>query len=54
MDEFPGANAGLVVAGIERPCEDADFPQPEWLGEEVTSDARYSNASLVKRPWSQW
>jgi adenylate cyclase len=54
VDEFLGANAGLVVAEIELPSEDTDFPQPEWLGAEVTSDARYYNASLVKHLWSQW
>lgn len=54
VDEFLGANAGLVVAEIELPSEDADFPRPDWVGEEVTSDARYYNASLVRHPWSQW
>lgn len=54
VDEFLGANAGLVVAEIELPSEDTHFPKPDWAGEDVTSDARYYNANLVKHPWSHW
>ncbi|MCB0219626.1 MAG: CYTH domain-containing protein [Chrysiogenetes bacterium] len=54
VDEFGGENAGLIVAEIELPDEDADFARPEWLGEEVTHDPRYLNAALVKNPFSRW
>lgn len=54
VDEFAGENAGLIVAEIELLSEDADFPRPEWLGEEVTHDPRYLNASLVKNPYAGW
>lgn len=54
VDEFLGENKGLIVAEIELEREDAPFPRPEWLGEEVTGDPRYYNASLVKHPFSQW
>jgi len=54
VDEFFGANAGLVVAEIELDSEDAAFDKPAWVGEEVTHDARYYNSSLVKRPFSSW
>ena len=54
VDEFFGVNAGLVLAEIELPSEDAAFDKPEWIGEEVSGDARYFNSSLVANPYSTW
>ena len=54
VDEFLGANAGLVVAEIELPAADAVFPQPAWLGREVSRDARYLNVQLAEYPYSTW
>lgn len=54
VDEFLGANAGLVVAEIELESEDQAFDQPDWVGEEVSDDARYYNANLIRHPYSQW
>lgn len=54
IDEFHGANAGLIVAEIELPSEETVFARPEWLGDEVSHDFRYSNASLSERPFSEW
>lgn len=54
VDEFLGANAGLVVAEIELQSEDQVFARPSWLGAEVTCDARYVNANLAVRPYSSW
>ena len=54
VDEFLGANAGLVVAEIELPLEDAVFDKPDWIGQEVTGDKRYYNSSLIRFPYSQW
>lgn len=54
VDEFLGANAGLVVAEIELEHEAQRFPRPAWLGQEVTGDARYVNANLAVRPYSSW
>ncbi|MBL8279201.1 MAG: CYTH domain-containing protein [Pelomonas sp.] len=54
VDEFLGANAGLVLAEIELSSEDQPFGRPAWLGEEVTGDARYVNANLAVRPFSAW
>ena len=54
VDEFLGANAGLVVAEIELQTETQAFVQPDWIGLEVTGDARYYNSSLVKHPFSSW
>lgn len=54
IDEFLGANAGLVVAELEIESERAEFARPAWLGREVTDDLRYYNASLAQLPWSSW
>ncbi|MEO5624902.1 MAG: CYTH domain-containing protein [Dokdonella sp.] len=54
IDEFRGANAGLVVAELELDRIDAVFPQPSWLGLDVSSLARYYNLKLAERPYSQW
>jgi adenylate cyclase len=52
IDEFAGANAGLIVAEIELREESDAFARPAWLGEEVTTDPRYLNASLAVSPWT--
>ena len=54
VDEFLGANAGLMVAEIELASEDEAFEKPDWLGREVTGDARYFNSNLIRQPYSQW
>lgn len=54
IDEFLGANAGLYVAEIELESATAEFSRPEWLGEEVSHDPRYTNASLAQYPYSAW
>lgn len=54
IDEFAGANQGLIVAEIELRAPDQEVSQPSWIGAEVTHDPRYLNASLAKRPYSQW
>jgi adenylate cyclase len=47
-------NAGLIVAEIELAEEAASIDPPDWLGEEITGDARYYNANLVERSFSDW
>lgn len=54
VDEFYGANEGLVVAEIELSAETEEFERPEWLGQEVTGDIRYFNAMLMKHPFTTW
>lgn len=54
VDEFSGSNRGLVVAEIELESETQPFEKPEWLGEEVSLDRRYANASLARNPFSEW
>jgi Uncharacterized protein conserved in bacteria len=54
VDEFGGANTGLILAELELRTTTETFAQPAWLGEEVTADPRYLNASLAGRPFSCW
>lgn len=54
IDEFLGANAGLIVAEIELPAADAAFARPAWLGREVSDKRRYYNLHLLEHPYSTW
>ncbi len=54
VDEFYGDNDGLVVAEIELSSEDETFEKPQWLGQEVTGDAKYFNSMLMKNPFKNW
>jgi CYTH domain-containing protein len=54
VDEFFGQNAGLILAEVELADEGEHYIRPEWLGEEVTEDPRYTNAYLSKHPWPSW
>jgi CYTH domain-containing protein len=54
VDEFHAENAGLVVAEVELADDRQMPPLPEWVGQEVSHDRRYTNASLSKHPFSLW
>jgi adenylate cyclase len=54
VDEFHGDNEGLIVAELELANEGEAFARPEWLGEEVTGEARYYNSMLSRNPFSSW
>lgn len=54
VDEFHGDNTGLIIAEIELSDENEPFDKPSWLGNEITDDLRYYNASLVKNPYKNW
>ena len=54
IDEFEGANAGLVVAEIELGSRDETFARPGWLGAEVSDDPRYYNVCLLEHPYRDW
>lgn len=54
IDEFLDSNEGLIVAEIELNSEQESFIVPEWVDKEVTSDKRYTNASLSKHPYKAW
>ena len=54
IDEFLGANQGLILAEVELEQENQFVEKPEWIGAEVTEDPRYLNINLVKHPFSKW
>jgi adenylate cyclase len=54
LDVFHGDNAGLVVAEVELNSEDEEFEMPDWVGDEVSGDPKYYNASLVRHPFCKW
>lgn len=54
VDEFHADNEGLTVAEMELTDENEAFARPDWLGEEVTGDARYYNSALSRRPYKDW
>lgn len=49
IDEFHGALEGLVLAEIELPSEDTEFPIPSFIGEEVSGNPEYYNSNLANR-----
>ena len=54
VDEFHGANEGLIVAEIELGSADEPFEMPGWAAEEVTSDKRYTNLQLSLHPYKEF
>ncbi len=54
VDEFLGANTGLIVAEIELKTEDEPFILPNWVTKEVTHDLRYMNSNLTLKPYQDW
>jgi CYTH domain-containing protein len=54
VDEFHGANKGLIIAEIELDNEFEIFKKPNWLGEEVTGIIKYYNSHLCKKPFISW
>ncbi len=54
IDEFEGRNQGLIVAELELGSENDEFAKPDWLGEEVSADRRYSSGSLAVTPYADW
>ncbi len=54
VDEFFGANDGLVVAELELDSVDEAYERPAWLGQEVSSLPRYYNLNLIAHPYSAW
>lgn len=54
IDEFSGANAGLIVAEVELSDVNQSLQLPEWAGREVTDDRRYYNHHLALHPYREW
>lgn len=54
VDEFHGANEGLIIAEVELESEEEAFMHPAWLGQEVTGNPHYYNSMLTRHPYSEW
>lgn len=54
IDEFFGANDGLIVAECELQDADERMEKPDWCGVEVSGDPRYFNSNLIAHPYSEW
>jgi len=54
VDVFHGVNKGLIVAEVELHSEDEALVLPEWVGAEVSHEARYFNSQLASHPFCQW
>ncbi len=54
VDVFEGENSGLIIAEIELESEISDFALPPWVGEDVTTDFRYTNSNLAEHPYNEW
>lgn len=54
VDEFLGANQGLIIAEIELESEEQPFERPDWLGKEVSRVSRYLNVELAQAPYCTW
>ena len=46
VDVYEGLLTGLVVAEVELTSADAHVDLPSWIGQEVTTNVQYKNASL--------
>lgn len=51
VDKFRTNNKGLIVAEIELASEDQEVILPMWIAGEISTDHRYSNASLSRCPY---
>lgn len=54
VDEFVGANQGLVIAEVELTSPDQPISLPEWIAQEVSDDPRYFNSYLAQHPYTTW
>lgn len=54
VDEFYGANEGLIIAEIELQSLEQSFALPEWIGREVTGEQAYYNSQLAQNPFKDW
>lgn len=54
VDDFLGANQGLVLAEVELVAEHQAIALPDWVGLEVSGDRRYTNAYLAQHPFQTW
>lgn len=51
IDVFQGFFEGRVLGEVELPTEDTPFDPPDWFGEEVSEDYRYTNAYMADQAY---
>jgi adenylate cyclase len=49
VDEYQNENQGLTIAELEL-RRNGRISKPDWIGEEISGDERFSNAALVEHP----
>ncbi len=54
IDEFHGANDGLVMAEVELHSDNETFEKPHFIGPEVTGDKHFYNSHMLSNPYSAW
>ena len=54
IDEFHGANDGLVMAEVELGNEAEAYEKPDFIGPEVTGDKHFYNSHLLSNPYERW
>ncbi len=54
IDEFHGANDGLVMAEVELGNEAEAYEKPDFIGPEVTGDKHFYNSHLLANPYERW
>ena len=54
VDEFHGDNEGLVLAEVELSNVAEEYDKPDFIGLEVTGDARFYNSHLLTNPYVAW
>jgi adenylate cyclase len=54
LDIFEDDNRGLIIAEIELENANESFVLPSWVTTEVSTDTRYTNATLAQKPFKEW
>ena len=54
LDEFHGANQGLLIGEIELESETEKFNIPNIVLKEVTGEKKYYNSMLQQSPFNSW
>lgn len=54
VDEFHGANEGLVFAEVELRNEGESFDIPDFIGPEVTGNRHFYNSHLLNDTYPNW
>lgn len=53
VDVYAGAYQGVVVAEVEMAHEKEQPAIPDWIGQEITGDRRYSNVTMATEDLSE-